>query len=372
LKKVIRFIPVWKLLLYIVLALLVAAATAQLLIFALFYLETQSSRLADFIELSGSFGLVPLLFFCFLPFVLLLSLFYLFERQKYMESTIKKLMNEMESVAKGQFDQEMTIEEEGVVGELAAKANQIVLQLEKAKAEQKKAADIKNDLIANVAHDLRSPLTSIVGYLDLINEDRYKSEIELRYYIQIIHQKSHKLNQLLNDLFEYTLVQNKEALVNRVPIHVEEMLNQLSVQFQFQLEEAGMEMRQHFSSIENPFVMGEGTKLARVFENLIQNAIRYGKEGKYIDLSIKESEELIEVELANYGQAIPSADLPYLFERFYRVEKSRAHYTGGSGLGLAIVKSILDLHGGQIEAASTMHKTTFIVRLPKQHVAIQS
>ncbi|MDQ0429225.1 signal transduction histidine kinase [Planomicrobium stackebrandtii] len=365
-KKVIKFIPIWKILLYIVLAVLLTAGTAQVFIFALYFLETQSSRLADFIELSGSFGLVPIILLCLLPFALFVSFFYLIERQRYIESTMKNMMKEMESIAKGQFDQELTNEDEGVIGELAREVNQIILQLEGAKAEQKKAAEIKNDLITNVAHDLRSPLTSIVGYLDLINEDRYKSEVELRYYIQIIHQKSHELNQLLNDLFEYTLVQNKEALINEVPINLEEMMNQLSVQFQFQLKEAGMEMRQHFSFTERPFVMGEGPKLARVFENLIENAIRYGKEGKYIDLSVKESEELIEIEIASYGQAIPSIDLPYLFERFYRVEKSRSQYTGGSGLGLAIVKSILELHGGQIRAESTLGKTAFVVKLPKK------
>lgn len=366
-RKVIKFLPLWKLLLYIVLAVLLTAVTAQVLIFALYFLETQSSRLEDFIELGSSFSLMPFILLCFLPFALFLYFFYLFERQRYMESVIKNMIEEMENIAKGQFDQKLTIEDEGVTGELAGKVNRIILQLEEAKAEQKKAAEIKNDLITNVAHDLRSPLTSIVGYLDLINEDRYKSEVELRYYIQIIHQKSHELNQLLNDLFEYTLVQNKEALVNEVPINLEEMMNQLAVQFQFQLKEAGMEMRQHFSFTEIPFVMGEGTKLARVFENLIENAIRYGKEGKYIDLSVKESEELIEIEIANYGQAIPSIDLPYLFERFYRVEKSRAQYTGGSGLGLAIVKSILELHGGQIRAESTLGRTAFMVRLPKKN-----
>ena len=365
-KKVIKFIPVWKLLLYVVLALLLTAGTAQMLLYALFFLETQSSRIAQFIELSGTFGLVPFIILCILPFTLFLSLFYLYERQNYTESIMKKLMGEMENIADGRFVQEMTMEDDGLIGELAAKVNQLLLQLDQAKNEQKKAAEVKNDLITNVAHDLRSPLTSIVGYLDLINEDRYKSEVELRYYIQIIHQKSHELNQLLNDLFEYTLVQNKEALINRVPINLEEMLNQLAVQFQFQLKEAGMELRQHGAFTENPFVMGEGIKLARVFENLIQNAIRYGKQGKYIDLSATESENLIQIEIANYGQPIPSSDLPYLFERFYRVEKSRSQSTGGSGLGLAIVKSILDLHDGQIHATSAFDKTAFVVTLPKK------
>ncbi|TCJ03036.1 GHKL domain-containing protein [Cytobacillus praedii] len=126
-----------------------------------------------------------------------------------------------------------------------------------------------------------------------------------------------------------------------------------------------MEMRLFQSSPINPVVMGDGNKLARVFENLIQNAIRYGKDGNYIDIKLTETEEMAEIEIANYGQVIPSADIPHIFERFYRVEKSRSEYTGGSGLGLAIVKSIVELHNGQIEVKSSRGKTAFIVKLWK-------
>lgn len=126
-----------------------------------------------------------------------------------------------------------------------------------------------------------------------------------------------------------------------------------------------MQMRTFIKS-DDPVIVGDGNKIARVFENLIQNAMRYGKEGKYIDLTVRDSQQTVEVEVKNYGKSIPSVDLPYIFERFYRVEKSRSEYTGGSGLGLAIAKSIVTLHGGEIEAKSAMGTTSFVVTLLKK------
>lgn len=346
-------------------AVIVTGITALILSFAIFYLETQSSRFSDLIELLGSFGLAPFVLGLCVFFFIYLFIFFHYERQKYVEYLLIKMMNEIEYISEGHFNEKVTIEDTGVIGELGVKINQIIIQVEQAIVDQKESAQIKNDLITNIAHDLRSPLTSIVGYLDLINEDQYKNEVALRYYIQIIQRKSKDLHQLMNDLFEYTLVQNKEFLINEVPINMEEMLNQLAVQFQFQIKEAGMEMRQYLSTVGNPLVMGDGSKLARIFENLIQNAILYGKDGRYIDITLSESNKFIEVEIKNYGQVIPSTDLPYIFERFYRGEKSRSQHTGGSGLGLAIVKSIVEIHGGEIEVASSMRGTAFLVKLPK-------
>lgn len=364
-KKIIKFISIWKLLIYLVSAAILAGLTGFILISAIFYLETQSSRFSDLIELVGTFGIASfVLGYCVL-FVLYFFLFIHFERQKYVEYLLTRMINEIEYISEGHFNKKVTIADNSVLGELGAKVNHIITQVEKSVVDQKKSAQTKNDLITNVAHDLRSPLTSIVGYLELINEDRYKNEVELRYFIQIIHQKSKDLHQLMNDLFEYTLVQNKESLINEVPVNIEEMLNQLAVQFQVQVHEAGMEIRQYFSTVNHPIVMGDGNKLARIFENLIQNAIRYGKNGRYIDVTLSESDKLIEIEVTNYGQVIPEMDLPYIFERFYRVEKSRSHQTGGSGLGLAIVKSIVELHGGKIEVDSSLGGTTFRVKFLK-------
>ncbi|WP_231597636.1 cell wall metabolism sensor histidine kinase WalK [Bacillus sp. SA1-12] len=248
---------------------------------------------------------------------------------------------------------------------LAEEIQKIIASSEEAINEVKKAEQLKNELVTSVAHDLRSPLTSIIGYLDLINDDRYCNEVELRHYFQVIHDKASSLHTLINDIFEYTYMQNQQVKLRKESINIEEMLNQLAVQSRMQLEEAGMEYRL-YSSATDPIVVGEGGKLARVFENLIQNAIRYGSEGKYIDIMLRDTEKTVEIEIANYGQAIPRLDLPHIFERFYRVEKSRSQFTGGSGLGLAIAKSIIDLHDGHIEVMSTPGRTAFTIKLFKR------
>ncbi|NYE04493.1 signal transduction histidine kinase [Bacillus niacini] len=115
------------------------------------------------------------------------------------------------------------------MGQLTESINAIIIQAQKAIEEERRAKDIKNDLVTNVAHDLRSPLTSIIGYLNLINTDHYRDEIELRYYTQIVQSKAERLHHLINDLFEYTYVQNKEILIIKEPINIEEMVNQLAV-----------------------------------------------------------------------------------------------------------------------------------------------
>ena len=112
-------------------------------------------------------------------------------------------------------------------------------------------------------------------------------------------------------------------------------------------------------------ILGDGERLARVFDNLITNAISYGKEGKYMDITAEEKDDKIIVTITNYGNPISSIDLPYIFERFYRAEKSRSANTGGSGLGLAIAKSIVTYHDGTIEVMSDVEKTSFIVKLKK-------
>lgn len=362
--KVIAFVPKWKVLLYFILSAIFTNLVFIVSATIISALKSQSSRLADLVELVGSFGIAALTIFVVIIFGGFLYLFYCYERERYGKNSRKDMLEEIKHISKGHFGERIANVDDPQLSEWASTINTIIAQAEKAINDQQESAKLKNDLITNVAHDLRSPLTSIVGYLDLVNGDRYKDEVELRHYVQIVHNKAEGLHQMINDLFEYTLVQNKESLSNRVPLNPVEMLNQMAMQHQQQVQEAGMEIRIFVPTAADPYVLGDGNKLARVFENLIQNAIRYGKDGKYIDISVMDSDRLITIEVSNYGPKIPAAELPHLFDRFYRIEKSRSKESGGSGLGLAIVKSIIELHGGQVQAVSTHEKTTFVVRFP--------
>jgi signal transduction histidine kinase len=199
--------------------------------------------------------------------------------------------------------------------------------------------------------------------LGLIEQDRYRDEVELRYYVNMAYEESIRLKKLLQDLFEYTRLQDKEMKLYRSKINLVEMLHQIAAHFAWQFQESGMECRIVFE-VQQLYVIADGDKLRRVYENLITNAIRYGHEGKYVDIRGRIEDKEIVTEVVNYGEPIPRADLPHLFDRFYRVEKSRAKHTGGSGIGLAIAKHIVDLHQGTIGAESDQYRTIFNVKLP--------
>lgn len=273
------------------------------------------------------------------------------------------IIEETEIMSNGNLDKLIDIESTGDMKNLADNINNISTQLKEIMIEERKAQKTKNELITNVSHDLRTPLTSIIGYLDIINADKYKDEVELRYYVDIAYKKSKDLNLLINDLFELTKMQNSDINLEKSQINLVDLLGQLVFYFNNDFKKANMEVRTNFSD-DKLVVYADARKLGRAFENLLSNSIKYGKDGYYIDIITRVEDSMAVVQIINYGEAIPTVDLPYIFDRFYRVEKSRNREIGGSGLGLAITKNIIELHSGFISVNSDDNKTTFEIRLP--------
>lgn len=273
------------------------------------------------------------------------------------------IINETEIMANGDLDRVIQVNAKGDINTLAKNINSISKQLKDITISERNSQKTKNDLITNVSHDLRTPLTSIMGYLELVDTDQYKDEVTLRYYVSIAYEKCKGLNLLINDLFELTKMQNNTINLDKTHINVVDLLGQVVAYFEYQFKNANMEARISFSK-DRLLINGDGGKLVRAIENLLSNAIKYGKDGHYVDITTKFEESMAVVQVINYGESIPSIDLPYIFDRFYRVEKSRSSDIGGSGLGLAITKNIIELHGGTIWAFSGENRTVFEVRLP--------
>ncbi|MFC3803228.1 sensor histidine kinase [Cohnella sp. GCM10012308] len=265
-------------------------------------------------------------------------------------------------IAEGRFDSRIPVRTSDELGVLADRINRMSEQLNRSIEEERRTERAKTELVTNVSHDLRTPLTSIVGYLGLIEQDRYRDEVELRHYTGIAYDKALRLQGLINDLFEYTRTSGGLPL-RLSPLNLVEMLGQLAVQFRLQFDHAGVEGVTVFAEKEL-IVSADGDKLVRVFENLIDNAIRYGKDGGRIEIKARREGMEAVAEIVNYGEPLPASAIPQLFDRFYRLEQSRSRHTGGSGLGLAIAKNIVELHGGEIAATSGESGTTFRVRLP--------
>nr|WP_244966964.1 ATP-binding protein [Listeria grandensis] len=228
-------------------------------------------------------------------------------------------------------------------------------------AQEQEAQQAKNDLITNVSHDLRTPLTSILGYLSYIHEDRYRDEVELRHYTELVYGKAQRLHKLIDDLFDYTRLESTEFHIKEDMLDMVELLRQLVSEYERSAAEKDVRIVEMYA-VENLRVIGDGMQIMRLFENLFSNALRYGASGKKIDISAKSEAGMAVIEVSNYGAEIPAGDIPQLFDRFYKVDKNRT--TSGTGLGLAIAKSIVERHGGQVTATSRKGKTTFTVQLP--------
>jgi len=309
--------------------------------------------------LERSFGIFPVAvvagLILFVMFVILLS----YSNIRYMV----EIQRAVQRIASGELDHRIAVRSRDEMGQLAAHINHMAQQLKDSIEQERSAVKSKQELITNVSHDLRTPLTSIMGYLQYMQEDRYKDETELRYYVDVAHQKAQRLNRLVNDLFDYTRMAYGQMPLNQAHINVMELLSQLAADFQLSLQQSGMSMRLDGPS-EPVMIFADGDNMMRVFENLLSNAIRYGREGRKVDVQVYCKGGMAIVEVINYGLPIPAADLPFIFERFYRSDASRSEEYGGSGLGLAIVRSIVELHHGTITAASDEGRTCFEVRLP--------
>ena len=220
----------------------------------------------------------------------------------------------------------------------------------------------KDELIVYLAHDIKKPLTSMIGYLSLLSEIKDMPQEQRNRYIDIALDKSYRLEYLINELFDVARFNSEKIVLEKEEINLNLMLEQIADDFYPTLKE--MNKKINFTSDEKTILYADPDKLSRVFNNLIKNAVNYSKENTDIDISILNKENQATVKITNKGKQIPKEKLDKIFEKFYRLDSSRTSKTGGSGLGLAIAKEIVELHGGRIYAESDMKETTFSVILP--------
>ncbi len=228
---------------------------------------------------------------------------------------------------------------------------------------------IVDEMITNVSHDLRTPLTSILGYLGLIVNDEQGnlSRADMTKYATTAFDKAGQMKSLVEDLFDYTQVRQVDFKLRWAPLDLAAMLQQLAVNYELEAKNKHVVV----SAVTNPNsieMVGDPDRLARVFMNLISNALKYGDGATFVRLSAKTfpSENIAEIRVTNNGEKIPEESIKRLFDRFYRVESSRNTKTGGTGLGLAIVNGVIEAHGGTVRVESNDDLTSFIIRLPLQ------
>lgn len=301
-----------------------------------------------------------------IPIFLVIDVAVLYWRliRRYRQMQQRHIISELHYIANGNYDHRIPFELGGDLGRLVASINGLVDSTVAAIEDERKIEQSKDELITNVSHDIRTPLTSIIGYLGLIEDGQYKSQEDLLKYTHTAYAKAKQMKSLVEDLFEYTKVRQPSVPVNMMSFDMVQLVEQLAVDFELEAskKDVSIEVETNLAHLQ---MDGDTEKIVRVFNNLITNALKYGgEEISKIVIEIEKAGTEAIIIVKNNGTPIPKYALDSLFDRFYRVEESRNHATGGTGLGLAITQSIVALHGGYIYATSNDEWTSFIIHLP--------
>lgn len=303
----------------------------------------------------------------FLVFFFIFDLIILYWRliRRYHQMQLRHVIHELHYIAEGNFDHRISFVVKPDLQKAVDSINALVDSTVGAMEEERQIEKSKDDLITNVSHDIRTPLTSIIGYLGLLKTQKVMTEEDRNKYINIAYDKSFQMKDLADDLFEYTTLRSSSnTKLDIAPLAIGSMLEQIEAGFEIEAKEKNIKFNVSCDP-KNLVIDADAKKIVRVLNNLISNALKYGKGADKINLFAKKIDDnKIELRVENNGEQIPSESLNLIFERFYRVESSRNVKTGGTGLGLAITKSIIDLHGGTINCESTSELTSFIIHLP--------
>ena len=266
-------------------------------------------------------------------------------------------------IADGKSDEKIIIERQDEIGEIAGRINEMTEQINQLITSERDALQSNKDLIACVAHDLRTPITSVKGYLDLALDTKHYDLEQRQKYVRIAQTKANRLEYLIHDLFNYTKLTSGEITLHRSKIDLVQLVEQMMEEFYplFQEEELECTTKYNISYLEMNM---DGELIARAVQNLLSNAIKYGKDGKHVYVELECLEQEVQIRVTNYGLVIPEESIKHLFDKFYRVERSRNVKTGGTGLGLNITQEIVHLHGGRIQVTSGASGTCFTIALP--------
>ncbi|MFS0556340.1 ATP-binding protein [Brevibacillus sp. 179-C9.3 HS] len=304
----------------------------------------------------------------FLIIFIPLAIFFFFLLTKRYTTYFEEISTGVNRLANGDFTSRVHITSDDEFGDIAKDINLAIKQLQYAMERGDFAESSKDQLVLNLAHDLRTPLTSVLGYLDFILNDDQLTREQVKHYSTIAFTKSQRLEKLVNELFEITRMSHGMLPLDKRQLNLSELLIQLNEEMYPALEKHHLTARLDVTA-DLP-IYGDGDLLARVFENIMTNAIRYGSEGLYVDINAYTDGENVVIQLINYGDVIPPDMLPHLFDMFFTGDQSRTHQGGSTGLGLFIAKNIVAQHNGTITAESNLARTLFEVRLPLQQVPL--
>ena len=279
---------------------------------------------------------------------------------------LEKLQRAARNIKEGNLDFEIKAESNDEIGQLCQDFEEMRLRL-KAQAEEKVAFDRENkELISNISHDLKTPITAIKGYVEGIMDGVADTPEKMDRYIKTIYNKANEMDLLINELTFYSKIDTNRIPYDFAKINVCEYFKDCVEEIGLDLEAKGIGLSYFNYATADTMIIADPEQLRRVINNIIGNSVKYmNKTEKFINIRIKDVGDFIQVEIEDNGRGIAQKDLPYIFDRFYRTDASRNSATGGSGIGLSIVKKIVEDHGGKIWATSKEDSGTtmyFVIR----------
>ena len=303
-------------------------------------------------------------------FIFFFSVYFVFFTKRIVDY-FEQIDRGIEEFSEGNFDIEFEVRNEDELSNMARNLNRTTGEINRILAKERDEEKSRKEFITCIAHDLRTPLTSVIGYLQLVmakaHASRSNEELQIKNeeYVKIAYEKAIRLQGLIEELFSFTKTDSTELRLHLEEIDVVKLMEQLADECYPSLQEAGLAL-EFKTSAEVIKIEADGELMARAIANLLTNGIKYGKDGKkiIIDLYRENENSDLHIRIINYGRLIPEKDIDHIFDKFYRVEDSRSLQTGGAGLGLAITQNIVKLHGGCVNVKSDLSGTVFEIVLP--------
>jgi signal transduction histidine kinase len=270
---------------------------------------------------------------------------------------LKSMNIDLQRIIDGNVNTRLLVNHEKTLNEFVFSVNELIEQLDKVQAMSIKSQAARKRILSSISHDIRTPLTSIIGYVDALKDNIAASEDEKRYYLEIIARKSYSLKQLLDKLFELAKIDANEITLQVELLDFAEIVRESLIEFLPLLKNEGMELKASIPE-EKCFLMADRISLMRIIGNLIMNAVRYGKEGRVLGIELTETVSDYHLQIWDHGPGISNADIENVFERMYRGDQSRKNLYESSGLGLPIAKALVEKNHGRIWIESIPWKIT--------------
>lgn len=286
-------------------------------------------------------------------------------KRRINQMKLAHVLDYLKYIAQGHYEIRIPQTDLGEMDEVVSSINHLVDSTVRAIEEERKIEKSKDELITNIGHDIRTPLTSVIGYLGLIENQQYHSQEELARYAHVAYRKAQQMQSLVQDLFTYTATRQTTTEISPVQVQVLRFMEQLVADFELSAREKTIELRLDIRP-KNLVASFDVDKMARVFHNLLSNALKYGIGAHYIELLAYQEEDYIYFKVKNDGQPLDKSELEDIFQRSYRADQSRSANQPGTGLGLAIVRNIVELHHGRVYAEVEGKETIFTIEIPQK------